>query len=96
LSIIDQANANKNKAQNDIQTYTQAYNDAVTAQRTAQNDIITIETKSSQIISAINSLNATITDLKNRLSVASTQNSGFTSQKNIIITTITTQEKQKA
>lgn len=42
LSIIDQANANRNKAQNDIQTYTQAYNDAVNSQRTAQNDIITI------------------------------------------------------
>ena len=42
LSIIDQARANKDKAQNDIQTYTQAYNDAVNAQRNAQNDIITI------------------------------------------------------
>lgn len=96
LAIIDQANANKNKAQSDIQTYTQAYNDAVTAQRTAQNDIITIETKSSQIVSALNSLNATITDLKNRLNTASTQNSGFLAQKNTILTTITSQEKQKA
>ena len=41
LKIIDQAKANKDKAQSDIQTYTQAYNDAVAAQRAAQNDIIT-------------------------------------------------------
>jgi hypothetical protein len=40
LKIIDQANANKNKAQSDIQTYTQAYNDAVSAQRNSQNEII--------------------------------------------------------
>lgn len=40
LSIIDQARANRDKAQNDISAYTQAYNDAVNAQRDAQNDII--------------------------------------------------------
>ncbi len=40
LKIIDQARANKDKAQNDIQPYTQAYNDAVAGQRGAQNDII--------------------------------------------------------
>lgn len=96
LSIIDQGNANKNKAQNDILTYTQSFNDAVNAQRTAQNDIMTIETKSSQIVSAINTLNATINDLKNRINVASTQNSGFTTQKNTIIVKITSQETQKA
>jgi len=40
LKIIDQAKSNKDKAQRDIETYTQAYNDAVASQRNAQNDII--------------------------------------------------------
>jgi len=40
LKIIDQARANRDQAQNDIQLYTQAYNDAVAGQRGAQNDII--------------------------------------------------------
>lgn len=67
LKIIDQARANKDKAQSDIQTYTSAYNDAVAAQRAAQNDIIALESKASQIVSAINNLNITIDDLKNKI-----------------------------
>ena len=70
LKIIDQARANKDKAQSDIQTYTQAYNDAVTAQRAAQNDIIAAETRVSQIVSAINSLTATVDDLRNKIAQA--------------------------
>lgn len=73
MKIIDQAKANKDKAQSDIQTYTQAYNDAVNAQRSAQNDIISVETKSSQIVSAITSLNATIDDLRNKINQAAGQ-----------------------
>jgi chromosome segregation ATPase len=67
LKIIDQARANKDKAQNDIQAYTQAYNDAVAGQRNAQNDIISIETRTSQIVGAITSLTATVEDLRNRI-----------------------------
>lgn len=37
LKLIDQAKANKNKAQADIQTYTQAFNDAAIAQKNVQN-----------------------------------------------------------
>lgn len=37
LRLIDQAKANKDKAQSNIQVYTQAYNDAITAQKNAQN-----------------------------------------------------------
>ncbi len=37
LKVIDQAKANKDKAQADIQTYTQAFNDAVLAQKNVQN-----------------------------------------------------------
>ena len=68
LKIIDQAKANKDKAQGDIQTYTQAYNDAVTAQRNAQNDIIAAETRSSQIITAINSLTTNADNYRNQIS----------------------------
>lgn len=67
IKIIDQARANKDKAQNDIQAYTQAYNDAVAVQRNAQNEIIASETKSSQIVTAINSLGTTVDDLRNKI-----------------------------
>jgi uncharacterized coiled-coil DUF342 family protein len=96
LKIIDQARANKDKAQSDIQTYTQAYNDAVTAQRTAQNDIIAAETRSSQIVSAINTLSANIDDLKNKIAQAIAQNDAWKKEKDGIVATITTQEGNKA
>ena len=66
------------------------------AQRNAQNDIITIETKSSQIVSAINSLNATIEDLKNKINQASVQNTQITITKSTIVNTITGLETKKA
>ena len=53
MSIIDQARANRNYAQQSLETYIQAYNDALAAQRSAQNAIIAAETKRTQIISAI-------------------------------------------
>jgi len=40
LSIIDQARANRNYARNQLKSYVEAYNDALAAQRKAQNDII--------------------------------------------------------
>lgn len=67
LKIIDQGKANKDKAQTDIYTYTQAYNDAIYAQRSIQNEIINIENKSSQIVSAINNLSVSTEDLKKRI-----------------------------
>lgn len=96
LKIIDQAKANKDKAQSDIQTYTQAYNDAVASQRAAQNDIITAENKVSQITSAINSLTTTIDDLRNRITQSAAQREGYTKEKLTIVATITTQEGKKA
>jgi len=89
LKIIDQAKANKDKAQRDIETYTQAYNDAVTAQRNAQNDIISTETKVSQIVSAINSLTSTIDDLRNKINQAAGQGDTWIQQKNTVTATIT-------
>ena len=53
MTIIDQARANKNKAQSDLSAYTQDYNDAVAKQRAAQNDIVSAELKVKQIESAI-------------------------------------------
>jgi chromosome segregation ATPase len=96
LRIIDQANANKNKAQGDIQTYTQAYNDAVTAQRTAQNNIIGAETRSAQIVSAINSLSNTIQDLNNKINQAIAQRDALQRQKASTLSTITDLEGQRA
>jgi hypothetical protein len=96
LSIIDQARANKDKAQRDIQTYTQAYNDAVTAQRAAQNDIIAAETKVSQIVSAINSLTAAIDDLRNKIAQAVAARDALTKEKVTTTANITNLEGAKA
>lgn len=96
MTIIDQAKANKDKAQNDIQTYTQAYNDAVAAQRKAQNDIITAETKTSQIVSAINALTKNIDDLNNKINAANAQNAAWTNQRITIVANISTLEADKA
>ena len=96
LRIIDQANANRNKAQGDIQTFTQAYNDAVTNQRAAQNVIIGAETRSAQIVSAINSLTSTISDLTNKINEAVARRDALTRQKTNIISSITDLEGQRA
>ena len=96
LRIIDQANANRNKAQGDIQTFTQAYNDAVTNQRGAQNGILAAETRSAQIVSAINSLTSTISDLSNKINDAVARRDALTRQKATIISTITDLEGQRA
>lgn len=42
LAIIDQAKANKAQAEQNLVTYSNAYNQAVNNQRTVQNSIITI------------------------------------------------------
>lgn len=91
MKIIDQARANRDRAQRDIQAFTQAYNDAVTAQRNAQNDIITTETRVSQIVSAINSLTASIEDLRNRINQAVAQGEALNREKSTIVVTITSQ-----
>jgi chromosome segregation ATPase len=96
LRIIDQANANRNKAQGDIQNFTQAYNDAVTNQRAAQNAILSAETRSAQIVSAINNLTSTISDLNNKINDAIARRDGLTRQKATIIATITDLEGQRA
>lgn len=71
LKIIDQARANKAQAQADLATYTQRYDDAVKRQREAQELIISIEIKITQIRSAINAaqdrlggINAQIADVQ--------------------------------
>ena len=53
LTIIDQARANRDYAKSQLDAYVEAYNDALSAQRKAQNAIIAAETKRTQIISAI-------------------------------------------
>jgi hypothetical protein len=40
LTIIDQARANRNYAKHKLQSYVEAYNDALAAQRKAQNNVI--------------------------------------------------------
>lgn len=96
LTIIDQANANRNQAQSDIKTYTQAYNDAITNQRAAQNDILAAETRVSQIVSAINNLTNTISDLTNKINQAVAARDALTKQKTTTLAKITDLEGQRA
>ena len=87
LTIIDQANANKNQAQTLISKYTNDYNTAVQNQRQSQNDIISIETTLTQITSAINNINAKIAGLQN-------QANDFQSQRAIFVQQVTTYQTQ--
>ncbi len=64
LTIIDQARANRNYAKSKLESYVEAYNDALAAQRRAQNEIIATETKRTQIISAIEGVETKIRNLK--------------------------------
>lgn len=73
LAVIDQARANKNKAKNDLDTYTAAFNNAVSRQRNAQETIVGFELRITQIKSAIagaqdklNDVNDQINDLNNQ------------------------------
>ena len=53
LTIIDQAKANRHYIRNQMEVYAKAYSDALLAQKRTQNEIITIETRKTQIVSAI-------------------------------------------
>ena len=96
LKIIDQARANQLKAESDIEVFTKAYNDALGVQRTAQNNIIAAETKSTQIGSAINGLNSTIDDLRRRIDEAVQRREELQTRKDELVNIVTTQETQKA
>jgi len=89
ITIIDQARANRDKAQGDIQPYTQAYNDAVAAQRAAQNDVIAAETRVSQITTAITQLTSQTDGLRNRINEAVAQNDRWNRERTTVTTTIT-------
>lgn len=76
LTIIDQARANKYKAQTDLTTYNQAYNVAIKEQKNAQNTIITAELKIKQIETSIgrvtekiNGLTIKITEISKSINV---------------------------
>lgn len=85
LAIIDQARANRDKAQGDIQLYTSAYNDAVGAQRGSQNAIISAETRVTQITTAITQITSTIDDLRNRIAQATNQNNALQRERTTIL-----------
>ncbi len=57
MTIIDQARANKYKAEKDITQYTNLYNQAVAGQRNSQQAIYSMEVRISQISSAMSNIN---------------------------------------
>lgn len=67
LTIIDQTRANKAQAQANLQLYTTQYNDALVRQRAAQEAIIAIEIKATQITSAIEGAQGRIGELEKKI-----------------------------
>lgn len=96
LTIIDQARANKLKAQNDLAKYTQAYNDALKAQKDAQNLIIGAEIKIKQIQSALAGANAKASDLAGRIAALTQLGDDLIRDKNDILGRINDQESKRA
>ena len=96
LTIIDQARANKLKAQNDLARYTQAYNTALKDQRDAQNAIITAEIKVKQIQSALAGANGKIGDLENRIAGLNKLGADLNRDKDNILGEINDGEQQRA
>lgn len=81
LTIIDQARANKVKAQADLTTYTGRYNDALKAQRAAQEVIISIEIRITQIKSAIAGAQGKLADVVARITATQTTIANFNARK---------------
>lgn len=77
LKIIDQARANRHHAESQLEVYVRAYNEALAAQRRAQNEIIAAETRRTQIFSAIGGADDHINELKQKLSDLDAQKGDF-------------------
>lgn len=96
MTIIDQARANRNNARSQLQSYAAAYNDALAAQRRAQNNIITLETRRTQITSAIEGVEGKIGDLRADIEAIEDERDSDRAKKAQIVTIIAGEEKIKA
>ena len=96
LKIIDQARANRNYAQNNLEVYAREYNDALAAQRRAQNDIIAAETRRSQITSAIEGAERKIADYQFQLDDIAKKREGLNARKAKLLAKISGEERIKA
>ena len=96
LTIIDQARANRNYAKSKLESYVEAYNDALAAQRRAQNEIIAAETKRTQIISAIEGVEAKIKVLKAEIDALEKDRDEYRAKKAELVSMIAGEEKMKA
>jgi chromosome segregation ATPase len=96
LKIIDQARANKKYAESQLEVYVKQYNDALAAQRKAQNAIIAAETKRTQIFSAIEGANGHIDGLKAQIYELDTKRADLEDAKKGLLDKIAAEEKTKA
>ena len=96
LKIIDQARANRNYAQNNLEIYAREYNDALAGQRRAQNDIIAAETRRSQITSAIEGAERKIADYQFQLDDITKNRDDLNAKKAKLLAKISGEERIKA
>lgn len=96
MVIIDQARANRDYARNKMEIYAEEYNDALALQRKAQNNIIALETKRTQIVSAIDGVQNKIADLRKKIEDLEKERAENTARKASILVEIAGQEKIKA
>ena len=96
LKIIDQARANRNFAQSNLELYAAEYNDALAAQRRAQNDIIAAETRRTQITSAIEGAERKIADYQFQLDDIAGKREDLNGQKAKLLAKISGEERIKA
>ena len=96
LKIIDQARANRNFAKSNLEVYAREYNDALSAQRRAQNDIIAAETRRSQITSAIEGAEKKIADYQGQLDDITGQREDLNARKAKLLVKISGEERIKA
>lgn len=96
MKIIDQARANSAHAQSQLELYVKAYNDALGHQRKAQNHIIALETRRTQVYSAIQGANDQIDKLKGQIADLEGARSGQHKKRTELLARITGEENTKA
>ena len=96
MAIIDQAKANQNFAQRQLEIYVDEYNKALMNQRKAQNTIISIETRRAQIVSAIDGVEDKIAELLKEIEAIEKKRVDLSAEKNRLLAKIAGEEKIKA
>ena len=96
IAIIDQARADRLTAQNEVEKFIKAYNEALAAQKKIQTKIVGLETRVMQIESAIEGIDEEINNLVKKIDDLETKKAGYEEEKAIILEQISAAEEAKA